>query len=143
MRLKNTLFCKTVLSKKGFSLIELVTFIVVGGIILPASIIAFTNAMGNFMTPDYQTKARFYAEQRMEEVTRLSYDTISCPAQDSPEGYTRTCSINYAKYISATNTIETSATDDMPNYRIIKVSVTPPEGPAYEVSTIVTKRPKS
>ena len=149
MRIKNTLFCKTVLSRQGFSLIELVTFIVVGGIILPASIIAFTNAMGNFMTPDYQTKARFYAEQKIEEVTSQSFDNLTCLTgtpntttyTDSPGGYQRVCLINYVQYNSGTNAIEDAGSATY--YKKVKISVTPSGSPTYDVSTIITKRPKS
>ena len=56
-------------SYKGFTLIELIIFIIVGAIILPASFVAFTAAIKHFSTPDYYVKARFFAEQRMEEVT--------------------------------------------------------------------------
>jgi prepilin-type N-terminal cleavage/methylation domain-containing protein len=134
------------MSDRGFTLIELIVFIIVGAIFIPLAFVAFTSAMKSASVPDYTVKARFYAEQKMEEVTRNPFSTISCPTPnpDTPEtNYSRTCSINYVRYISATNTIEISATDDMPNYRIIKIEVTPPASPAYDVLTIVTKRPKA
>ncbi len=61
------------MNNKGFTLIELIIFIIVGAIILPASFVAFTSAMKYFSTPDYYVKARFYAEQKMEELTSNTY----------------------------------------------------------------------
>jgi len=61
------------MNNKGFTLIELVMFIVVGGIFLPASMIAFTSVMNNYSRPDYTIKARFYAEKRMSEITNRLY----------------------------------------------------------------------
>ena len=58
---------------KGFTLIELIIFIIVGGIFLPLAMIAFTSAMKSASVPDYTVKARFYAEQKMEELTSFSY----------------------------------------------------------------------
>ena len=66
------------IDKKGFTLIELIIFIVVGAIILPASFVAFTAAIKHFSTPDYYVKARFYAEQKMEEVDKLYLYGIRC-----------------------------------------------------------------
>lgn len=144
MRMKDTIFIRTVVSKKGFSLIELVTFIIVGGIILPASIIAFTGSLGNFSTPDNQIKARFYAEQKMEEVTSLPFDTMVCSTPtDTPEAsFSRTCSIGYVQYNGVSNALED--TGSTTNYRKVTVTVTPPEGSTYvySVSTVVSKRPK-
>jgi prepilin-type N-terminal cleavage/methylation domain-containing protein len=130
------------LSKKGFTLIELVIFIVIGAIILPASFVAFTAAIKHFSTPDYYVKARFYAEQTMEQVTSNPFDSLSCPAPDSPEGFARNCSINYLIYNSSTNLIEDSVSATY--YRKITVTVTMPNSTEnYSVSTIVTRRPKA
>jgi len=64
------------IGNKGFTLVELVAFIVIGGIFLPASMIAFTSVMSNFSTPDYQVKARFITEQKVEDLTASSYDAL-------------------------------------------------------------------
>lgn len=136
------------LGDKGFTLIELITFIIIGGIILPASMVAFTGALGNFSTPDYQVKARFYAEQKMEEVTSKSFNDLTCLAgtpntstyTDSPGGYARICSISYVQYDSGTSSIVDSA--GTTRYKKIRISVTPSGSTTYEVSTIVTERPR-
>jgi prepilin-type N-terminal cleavage/methylation domain-containing protein len=128
-------------NKKGFTLIELIIFIVVGAIILPASFVAFTAAIKHFSTPDYYVKARFFAEQIMEQVTSNPFDALNCPASDSPEGFARNCSLNYVVYDSLTNSIVDSASPTY--YRKITVTITIPNSTDnYSVSTIATKRPK-
>ena len=69
-------------NNKGFTLIELIIFIIVGAIILPTSFIAFTSAMKYFSTPDYYVKARFYAEQKMEELTSNTYSSSNTICHD-------------------------------------------------------------
>jgi Tfp pilus assembly protein PilE len=135
------------LNCKGFTLIELIIFIIVGAIILPASFVAFTSVMQHFLTPDYHVKARFFAEQRMEDITSNAYAAgITVPSgiitDLAPEtGFQRTWSVCYVPsnnidYANCDLTIDT-------NYKKITITVTPPSGPDYVVKTIVTKRPKS
>jgi prepilin-type N-terminal cleavage/methylation domain-containing protein len=159
-------FLGMMLSKKGFTLIELVIFIVIGAIVLPASFVAFTAAIKHFSTPDYYVKARFFAEQKMEELTSnpyccvcLNYTSLTCPSacpassssctiesndsvwRDTPEtGFIRTWEICYVTSGAIDpNGCSSSETD----YKRIRVGITPPSGPDYVVKTIVTKRPKS
>lgn len=121
---------------RGFTLIELITFIIIGGIFLPVSMIAFTSAMKNAAVPNYYVKAGFYAEQKMEELTSYTYANIPSSNVDTPEtGYTRTWTIT---------TVDSSlATSGDVGYKKIVITVTPPAGSVFSVSTIVTKRPKS
>jgi prepilin-type N-terminal cleavage/methylation domain-containing protein len=125
------------LSKKGFTLIELIIFIVVGAIILPASFVAFTAAIKHFSTPDYYVKARFFAEQKMEELTSNSYSTIPSSSNDIPD-------INYQRNwnVSLIDPSLNPSGSDI-GYKKIDISVTMPDGSIYDVSTIVTRRPKS
>ncbi len=132
------------LSGEGFSLIELVTFIVVGGIILPASIVAFVGVMSNFSTPDYQVKARFYCQQRMEEITSNAYGDILVTSGDvvgtPPEtGFQRKWNICY---VTASNPAQCVTGTDT-SYKKVTVTVTMPDNSIYDVSTLITKRPKS
>ena len=133
-------------NKKGFTLIELVIFIVVGAIILPASFVAFTAAIKHFSTPDYYVKAKFYAEQRMEEVTSNAYAAIGVTsgtiAGASPEtGFQRSWNICYVLSLTPDQCAADQTTDS--NYKKIFVSIIMPDGSIYDVSTIVTRRPKS
>jgi Tfp pilus assembly protein PilE len=153
------------LSKKGFTLIELIIFIIVGAIILPASFVAFTAAMKHFSTPDYYVKARFFAEQKMEELTSYTYncaciskilnpsglcqigsDRYDCSVgidSDTPEtNWGRTWSICYVPV----NDINSSAQCAVySNYKRFEMTVTPPSGATdnYVVSTLITRRPKA
>lgn len=146
------------LNGNGLTLIELIVFIVIGAIILPASFVAFSSAIQHFSAPDYYVKARFYTEQKMEELTSNAYDCVcisrtpnssglcqmgsdryDCNVgvdNDSPEtGYTRTWDISYIDY--------TLAPSSNVGYKKITISITMPNSEVYDVSTIVTKRPKS
>jgi len=137
------------MSNKGFTLIELIIFIIVGGILLPLAMIAFTSAMKGASTPDYMVKARFYAQQKMEELTSNIYSstnlnvtggTVNDPSP--PAGYQRSWSICYVP----SNNIGYANCDIASDtyYKKITVTVTPTGyTDNYAVSTIVTKRPKA
>lgn len=122
---------------RGFTLIELIIFIIIGGIFLPVSMIAFSAAMKSAATPDYYVKARFYAEQKMEELTSYSYASIPVSGSDTPEtGYARVWTVTLID-----SSLATSGSDV--GYKKIATSVTPPGGSAYDATTIMTKRPKA
>lgn len=130
-------------NNKGFSLIELVMFIVVGGIFLPASLIAFTSALDNYSRPDYYMKAKFYAEKRMSEITNRYFDNIVSGLCTSPtsegDGYTTECSI------VTVNPDDLSITDPDNYYKRVMVTVKYSglmDSTGYSITTIVTKRPK-
>jgi prepilin-type N-terminal cleavage/methylation domain-containing protein len=137
------------LNDKGFTLIELIMFIVIGAIFLPACMIAFTSVMGNYSRPDYYVKARFYADKRMAEITNNQYDDITvgtsvlCPnstAEAWPDDkYTTTCAI---AAINPDLTISSDQTNNKAPYKRITVTVTY-SGllSPYIISTIVTRRP--
>ncbi|MDD4197665.1 MAG: prepilin-type N-terminal cleavage/methylation domain-containing protein [Syntrophorhabdaceae bacterium] len=145
------------MNDKGFTLVELIMFIIIGAIFLPASMIAFTSVMNNYSRPDYYVKARFYADKRMAEITSKPYDDIYnefpiggvstlCPnitasaAPEAPDdGYTTSCAI---VAITPNLTISPIQTDNKAPYKKITVTVTY-SGPLsdYTISTIVTRRP--
>jgi hypothetical protein len=143
--------CKVATSTRGFTLIELIMFIVIGAIFLPASFVAFTAAIQHFSTPDYYVKARFFAEQKMEELTSNVYIAPSLSpvagateSINDPSGavFQRSWSICYV----GPGDIDAAACLVSPpdtNYKRITVTITPPSGPDYIVKTLVTKRPKS
>lgn len=134
---------------KGFTLIELVMFIIIGAIFLPASMIAFTGVMSNYSRPDYHVKARFYADKRMAEITNRPYDDILlgvsdlCPATFSPEaspddGYKTKCAIVAIN----PDLTQSSQTDNKAPYKRITVTVTYSGLLSdYVIRTIVTRRP--
>jgi prepilin-type N-terminal cleavage/methylation domain-containing protein len=132
-------------NKKGFTLIELIIFIIIGAIILPASFVAFTAAIKHFSTPDYYVKAKFYAEQRMEEITSNAYAAVGVTSGTitgaSPEtGFQRSWNICYVLSSTPDQCAADQTTDS--NYKKIVVSMITPDNSTYDVSTIVTRRPK-
>ena len=136
----------TVCNERGFSLIELLLFVIIGAIFIPASIVAFTTVMDRMLIPDYQVKARFYAEQKMEELTSTPYDLLGIRAKDAQPypsvagttGYGLTWEI---QHIDPTKNPIQDGTDG--NYKRISVFVVSPDSSEYKVDTIVTKRPRS
>jgi prepilin-type N-terminal cleavage/methylation domain-containing protein len=142
------------MNRKGFTLIELIIFIVVGAIILPASFVAFTSTMKYFSTPDYYVKARFFAEQKMEELTSNAYNSPNIVATGSPTpvidptpldaGFQRRWSICLIVPLTPDQCVSYAPTDEPNyNYKKIVVSITMPDNSVYDVATIVTRRPKS
>lgn len=137
------------LNGKGFTLIELIVFIVIGAIILPVSFVAFSTALEHVSTPDYHVKARFYAEQKMEELTSNSYGNIVVTntvldTSSLDTGFQRQWTICHVlpsdlDLCVSYDPVNESAYD----YKKINIAVGMPDSETYDVSTIVTKRPKS
>jgi len=138
------MICKRTLSNKGFTLIELIIFIIIGAIFLPASFVAFTSVMNNYSRSDYYMKARFYADKRMAEITSNTYDNITpalCTNPNSPTheggGYTTECSVVTINPNDLSITPPTSI-----YYKRITVTVKYSGLLSdYTISTIVTRRP--
>jgi prepilin-type N-terminal cleavage/methylation domain-containing protein len=125
---------------KGFTLIELIIFIIIGAIFLPASMVAFTSVMSNYSRPDYYVKARFYADKRMAEITSKPYDQMLCSAltaDDDP--YETTCDIQ------PINPFDLGTKSPSNDYKRIRISIKDKNSDSLidEVSTIVTKRPNA
>jgi len=138
------------LSVVGFTLIELIVFIVVGAIFLPTSFFAFYYAVQHFARPDYYVKARFFAEQKMEELTSNAYSDINVTPTIVVEALAetglqqRSWSICHVLPSSPDQCVSYDPTNE-PNhtYKRIIVSITMSDGAVYDVSTLVTKRPKA
>ena len=127
-------------NNKGVTLIELIIFIIIGAIFVPASMVAFTSVMNSYSRPDYYVKARFYADKRMAEITNNTYDNITSTLCTTPtnegEGYTTECSVD------TINFIDLSTTSPSPYYKRITVTVKYSGLLSdYVVQTIVTRRP--
>ncbi len=133
---------------KGFTLIELIMFIIIGAIFLPASMIAFTSVMNNYSRPDYYVKARFYADKRMAEITNNTFDSIASTLCTTPTdeggGYTTECTINPINSNDLTTTNPTFDDNGIHTYKRITVTVKFKYfglWSDYVISTIVTRRP--
>jgi prepilin-type N-terminal cleavage/methylation domain-containing protein len=127
-------------NNKGFTLIELIIFIIIGAIFVPASMVAFTSVMNSYSRPDYYVKAMFYADKRMAEITNNVYDNITSTLCTTPTdeggGYTTECAV------ATVNSNDLSTTSSSPYYKRITVTVKYSQLlNDYVISTIVTRRP--
>ncbi|MCX5816156.1 MAG: prepilin-type N-terminal cleavage/methylation domain-containing protein [Proteobacteria bacterium] len=64
-------------TNKGFTLIELIIFIIIAGIFLPATYIAFSSAMKQGTQPEDYTRGMLLAEQTMELATKRGYTQLA------------------------------------------------------------------
>lgn len=134
---------------KGFTLLELIIFIVIAGIFVPLAYIAFSSALRSSGTPESITTARFLAEQKLEDITKDNFDTIVAgyppPLSTSYTnitgytGYQWKWTVGYITYSGTPPVISDSGSAT--NYLKIIVYVREPQGFEYVVHTIVTKRP--
>jgi len=138
-------------SRKGFTLIELIVFIVIGAIILPASFVAFSSAIQHFSTPDYYVKARFFAEKKIEELTSTPFDSVLVADQpyNAIPGYTDyqwkwiICNTGSSEINLACSVSHNNSLVDYLYYKRIEVTILMPDNSIYAVCTLITKRPKS
>lgn len=139
-------------SEKGFTLIELVTFIVIGAIILPTSMIAMTAVFNSFNKPDQVVKARFYAEKKFAEFTRYPYaDSRLDPVDETPDeliaggdGFKWKWKIKYvdpATYNATTNPYFNEVAYNT-RYKVITVTIKEPDDTVYVFPLLITQRPK-
>jgi type II secretory pathway pseudopilin PulG len=128
--------------QQGFTLIELIMFVVVAAIFIPCSFIAFSWVTGSIVAPERITNARFIAEQAMELALARDYVTQLEPvigtAQSCtglgvalPTGYSCTWAPTYA-------TLDVSPYSN--NCIQIFLRVTEPQGFQYDAYGLV-KRP--
>jgi hypothetical protein len=139
---------------KGFSLIELTIFIVVAGIFVPLAYVAFGSVLRESTTPEAIITSRFIAEQKMEELTKDKFASITCPQNTSYaavtgySGFQWKWAVGYVTCNTATNTTCAGITNPTivdasgaTQYKKIIVYVKEPKGFEYVASTIVSKRP--
>jgi MSHA pilin protein MshD len=62
------------LTQLGFTLIELIIFLVLAGIILPLVFIPFLTGLKSYSTPEIVSTATFLGEELMEEIKSKSFD---------------------------------------------------------------------
>jgi len=131
-------------SDSGFSIIELVTFIVIAGIFVPLAYIAFSAATKSAATPEHVITARFIAEQKMEEITKNAFDsiTIESTSYATVPGYSDyQWRWTVAQLTSADHSSVSPAITDYTNYKKITVFVRAPDNFEFVVNNIATKRP--
>ncbi|MDD4197775.1 MAG: type II secretion system protein, partial [Syntrophorhabdaceae bacterium] len=65
------------LGERGITLIELIIFIVVGGIFLPLAFIAFTSAVSESTKPETAVRARVVAEAKMSDISSREFESMT------------------------------------------------------------------
>jgi len=128
-------------SKRGFTLIDALVFIVIAGILLPAIVVPFATAVKGSVKPEMVNTAMYLAHQRQEELLKFDYNnpflnTVALTAYvNAPApGYQWQWEILYLD-----SNFNVSATDL--GYKRIFVRVSDPENDTYEVYSVVTRFP--
>ena len=129
----------TIINNKGFTLIEIIIFIVVVGIILPVILVPFATGVKENLTPEKVAKATFLAQYKMQELTKDTYSSI--PTETQP--YTEITGFSNYQWLWDVSwiddTLSSSASDV--GYKLILVRVADPDNREIELQTVVTKRP--
>lgn len=123
---------------RGFTLIEIIILIVMAAILLPVIIVPFATGIRGSQKPEMATTAMYLAHQKMEELMKFNYchpdlnpGTYNSPAPPVT-GYTWQWVIS-----NVTNTFDASGSDV--GYKMIRVTVTDPQGSRYVVYSVVTR----
>jgi prepilin-type N-terminal cleavage/methylation domain-containing protein len=131
----------SIVNPKGFTLIEVIVFIVVAGVIASGIFIPFLTGLKGSMTPEKVATATYLAQQRMEFFTKNSYDSTNL----SPTTLTSYTSAGISGYqwqwqISYVDDNLANSPSDL-GYKLILVRVTDPDNEVVQLQTVVTKRP--
>ena len=135
-----------IVNHKGFTLIEIIIFIVIAGIILPVILAPFATSIKESLTPEKVAKATCLAQYKMEEFTKYTYDNIKINPI-SLTSYTQVDPIDFPNYwwqwqISYVDEkLENPQYVTDTKYKLILVRVKDPDGREIELLTVVTKRP--
>jgi hypothetical protein len=134
----------TAVKKEGFTAIELIIFIVVAGIFVPLAFIAFSGAIKGGATPELIMKARFIAEQKIEDITKNPFNSLPS-AQATYIGVPGNTGYEWKWTIDQLTSGDISTVNppitDCTKYKKIVVYVKEPNNYEYKVYTIVTQRP--
>ncbi|MBA4418135.1 MAG: hypothetical protein C0392_09535 [Syntrophus sp. (in: bacteria)] len=124
------------LNSMGFTLIELIIFIVIAGIFVPLTFIAFSSALKESMTPENVTTNRLTAEQVIEltakQIPTLTTDFTAYPITPATCSGISGCTVTaiYQTFNGSAFANSGSAT----NYVLVTVTVN-----SFTTNTLVTK----
>jgi Tfp pilus assembly protein PilV len=124
--------------REGFSLIEVVSFVMIVAISFVVLVLVFRNA-GNFsMRGDLLTQASQLAVSRMEEIRSLKFEDLldEDSVSETIGSITITSSVYY---VDPEDDLETSVTGPTSIIRIV-VTAASPEIPAISISTLYLDR---
>jgi prepilin-type N-terminal cleavage/methylation domain-containing protein len=132
------------ISRKGFTLIEIIIFIVVAGIFAPLTYVAFSSALKQGTAPEDWSGARSIAEQAVELAAKRGFTQITTDIS----GGLPTCAsmgVNVTSgfgcnWTAARQTFNGAAfsSSGSGNYILITITVTTPMGNSFSTSTLVT-----
>lgn len=154
---------------KGFTLMEMVIFIVLAAIVIPIFYLTTQPVIKDMMTPTAYIKARFVAERKMEELMayRFTDSTLNVGTSGPPSavatgttgdtffpttdynGYQWQYAITYLDCTDAVNHcggevgytgLSLTTTSNPTNYKQIDVTVTGPQGQTYRATSAITAR---
>jgi hypothetical protein len=83
------------MNKKGITLIELIIFIIVGGMFIPLAYIVFTSVVNNSMKPETAAMARVIAEGKINNIVKNGFECACTGTISNPAG---ACQIQTNKY---------------------------------------------
>lgn len=126
---------------RGFTIIEVIVFLVVAGVIASAIFIPFLTGLKGGMTPEKVATASYLAQAKMEELTKYTYNNSSLDPL-SLTAYAQVDATYFPdydwqweiKYID--EGLSDSACDV--GYKQILVRVRDPDGGPFELTSIVT-----
>lgn len=128
------------IKNRGFTLIEVIIFIVVAGVISSAIFIPLFTCLKESMTPERVATATYLAQQKMEEITKDSYNSV----QTGSQVYTDIAGFpNYqwSWNVTLANQALSSSLTDV-GYKLILVRVKEnTDNEVVELQTVVTERP--
>ena len=139
------------LHSRGFTLIELIIFIIIAGMFLPATFVAFSASMKQATTPEDYTRGMLLAEETMELATKRGYaqllaDVSNVPSCGNPTGSTGIGAVVPVGYTCTfTPSVITTLTGgagnltlSTNNYVQISVSITTPQNNTFTSTGMVT-----
>lgn len=133
---------KSLIKYRGFTLIELIIFIVMAGILLPVIIVPFVSSVKGSGTPEMVARAVYLAQQRMEELSKFNYDNPTLnPVALTPytsipghPGYQWQWEIVWVDHQFNPSAIDLG-------YKRILVRIRNPENHTVEIYSVVTRFP--
>jgi prepilin-type N-terminal cleavage/methylation domain-containing protein len=126
---------------RGFTLIEVIIFIVIAGVIASGIFIPFMTSLKGGVSPDYVVTASYLAQDKMEELTKYEYGNSNL----DPVSLTTYIQVHATYFPSYDWQWEIKYLDenlaDSPcdvGYKQVLVRVRGPDGQEFEVISVVT-----
>jgi prepilin-type N-terminal cleavage/methylation domain-containing protein len=126
---------------RGFTLIEVLVFIVIAGILLPAIVVPFATAVRGSTKPERVTTAMYLAHYRMEALTKFAYGNGALnPVALTPYANTPIPTYQWQWQITYVDSNFNASATNL-GYKQILVRVRDPENATYEIYSVVTNFP--